>query len=197
MSLRGFNVTGWHPVFTVHTRHYSLARQSRSQVLMTFTQQTRKCHWLSSRWWLHYFRYSTVSGLSPSSCSRWSTPRPCSLTRTVCWLATFPPPPSSTSSSSPASTRFRWVYTSYNSSRSECSLRREAIRNALFLQRKVPENPHRKIVNAKLLAPSKTCPNWTNLIYISLASVSKCAVQCGPLWLIVNCGLAPCLIRST
>ena len=85
----------------------------------------------------------------------------------------------------------------HNSSRSECSLRREAIRNALFLQRKVPENPHRKIVNAKLLAPSKTCPNWTNLIYISLASVSKCAVQCGPLWLIVNCGLAPCLIRST
>ena len=79
----------------------------------------------------------------------------------------------------------------------ECSLRREAIRNALFLQRKVPENPHRKKLNAKLLAPSKTCPNWTNLIYISLASVSKCGVQCGPLWLIVNCGLAPCLIRST
>ena len=76
---------------------------------MTFTQQTRKCHWLSSDWWLLYFRYSTGSGRSPSSCSRWSTPRRCSLMRAVCWLATSPPPPSSTSSSSPATTRFRWV----------------------------------------------------------------------------------------
>ena len=109
------------------------------------------------------------SGSTPSSgawtWSRWPaawSPRPWWCTETKIKISVKP------------TTRKTW--TQGATSDKCCSLRGEAIRNALFLQRKVPENPHRKNVNAKLLAPGKTCPNWTNLIYIWLASVSKCAV---------------------
>ena len=45
-----------------------------------------------------------------------------------------------------------------------------------FCREKCQKIHTEKNLNAKLLAPGKTCPNWTNLIYIWLASVSKCAV---------------------
>ena len=46
MSLRGFNVTSWHPVFTVHTRHYTMARAGAKYWWhsLIHTPATRKCH---------------------------------------------------------------------------------------------------------------------------------------------------------
>ena len=60
----------------------------------------------------------------------------------------------------------------------ECSLRREAIRNALFLQRKVPENPHRKKFKCKIVGSEQNLSKLdkSDLYFIGFRLQVWCAV---------------------
>ena len=70
----------------------------------------------------------------------------------------------------------------HNSSRSECSLRREAIRNALFLQRKVPENPHRKNCKCKIVGSEQ---NLSKLDKSDLYFIGFRLQVCSAVWAIM------------